>query len=429
MIKPIFCREWDSVDDFQLQLNLTSDDKKQLEYKKIIVWNSSKQKYFWNIVGFVVIKNIPTIIFPELYKSDDLSLSKDDALMLLKVFKKYCNSSDLKTEEMEYLLGNNGKDESKIALSIYFFSDYKNYGLLNRFKSETKQNETGLINWSKTTTQQIPVTTHHSAFYPRPYVRQRQNNQNSIIRRIHEWILADASSKWGWLDNDFKYTMESDFPCSTPNEAVIILKKELRTTFLQREIKLIKNMIAYLTNTSDATNGLVCDYFYTPFFHNIWERLCGYAFDNNYKQLSERYIPETTIHFTNKNKKDLKRRQIPDILFLRNHAGNTIFCIFDAKYYKYEEFPGWPDIMKQYVYYMTIKEMLRQEGTDCKIINTFLLPGKVATIERCAIVQTDYMEKFGNIIAYYVNVENVMRIYLDDNKQKTLDEIFKDLNI
>lgn len=421
MVTPYFYRERDFIDDFQCRAQLSSVELKELEYQKIIINNSKKKTYQWNIVGFIVIKNDPIIIFPELYKSK-LSLTETDALLLLDVFRKYCNSSDLGEEEQSYFYGSSGRKEAKVALALYFFKDFKIYGLLNRLKSEIKQNEYGLINWSKTTTQQVPITTHHSAFYPSPFVRQRLNNYNSVIRRLHEWILYDASLKWGWLDRNFMYEMDSDFPCTSFRDAILILKQELRTTFQIREIKLIKNMIAYLTDTASTSDRLICDYYYTPFFHHIWEKMCGYALDNDYKNLSPIFIPETKIEYFYDNKLSEKRKQIPDILLIHNNT----FYIFDAKYYVGGTFPGWSDIMKQYVYFITIQEMLKVKKLNYSMHNAFLLPGNVANIQKFAQVSTEYIPQFNIIDSYYVNVEWMMNIFVgkvsvDNFKLKLLD--------
>lgn len=61
-------------------------------------------------------------------------------------------------------------------------------------------------------------------------------------------------------------------------------------------------------------------------------------------------------------------RFIPDIAAFHQHNGETIFVIFDAKYYTYspsaDRLPGIGDIDKQYLYELAFKPFLEAHGNN-----------------------------------------------------------------
>ena len=124
-------------------------------------------------------------------------------------------------------------------------------------------------------------------------------------------------------------------------------------------------------------------------------------------------------------------QQRPDLICIRDKTG----YILDAKYYDYKKtFPGWPDIVKQLFYHLTIKEGLGKEskyiGVSCNI-NALLLPESdpMTNVQYLGYIDVKNIESFDEVEVYSLNTKMMMEAYISRNKmEKIREQIFDKIN-
>lgn len=236
-------------------------------------------------------------------------------------------------------------------------------------------------------------------------------DSGNVLRQIHEFIVGDCASLWGWLLNyDGEELGVKQLPCPL-DEAIDILREELANTFVQREIALLNTMIEYLNALRGVRDNSKMEFLCTPYFHWIWEAICGYIFDNDYNHLKV-YVPSPEWH-SNMFIAGIEQR--PDILF---HDEDTLY-ILDAKYYNYHRnVPGWHDVVKQFYYRLTLMKALNSQTAKDelanirKIENVFVFPGdKEIGVQYLGYVDVKNVDELGTVKAYLVDSLMAMRAY------------------
>lgn len=369
-------------------------------------------RFSWNVTGFAIIDNIPVIVFPKNYTApDNASDIRYEAMLLLKTLLRYRNEHEFDVEEGEQLFGNDLNDSSRISSAIFIIEDYLRYGLIRRKHEIYTSTRLGRTDWTRTINRTIPLIGKSGIAYPDPVKRINTFDTGNILRQIHEFIVGDCASLWGWLvDYDAEELEIKQLPCPL-EEAIYILHRELANTFVQREIALLNTMIEYLNALKGIRDNSKMEFLCTPYFHWIWESICGYIFDNDYNYL-KRYVPAPEWH---SDRFSARIEQRPDILF---QYKDTLY-ILDAKYYNYHRsVPGWHDVVKQFYYRLTLMKALNSrslEGKQAeirKIENVFIFPGdKGAGTQYLGFVDVKNIDELGSVKAFLVDSLMAMRVY------------------
>lgn len=141
----------------------------------------------------------------------------------------------------------------------------------------------------------------------------------------------------------------------TPQLAITVLRKELRRVFSDREIRLLKNLIAILeqmtVSTADAPlfSGISS-------FEYVWEDMCAVLFKDQSKKFSPLIPLPAYVMRDGKIKAAPQNKQIMDVIVEENGT----LAILDAKYYDMDKNPpGWGDIVKQLFYAKSLKSVLQ----------------------------------------------------------------------
>jgi len=390
----------------------------------ITVRNNS---FSWNITGFSVIDETPVIVFPKNYTlPEDEDTFKQEAIILLKTLIRYRNERDIEAEEKELLYGRSINNSNRIAAAVYIIEDYMQSGLIKRKRTVISQNVPGRIHWGRTISKTMPLFNGGEVIYSSPVMISSTYDSMNLLRNLHEYIVYDCARLWGWLldfeDPGFEIT---EMPCPF-EEAIDLLKEELTSTFVQREISLISTMIEYLEALRGIRDSQQVEFLSTPYFHWIWEAICGYVFDNDYNRLKQ-YVPSPEWH-SDAFSAGIEQR--PDILF---YSGNT-FYILDAKYYNYHKnVPGWHDVVKQYFYRLTIMQALNKKKSSelagiSNVENVFVFPGdKGSGTKYLGYVDVSDVAELGNVKAYIIDSKVAMKAYAYQEDSKFKDELMKEL--
>ncbi|KEO85118.1 LlaJI family restriction endonuclease [Tumebacillus flagellatus] len=298
--------------------------------------------------GIIVSSKKLLVVFPKGYKipeNDSVIVQhvKNLAITLLR----YREEHNLDYEENELLFGGGFGEREGLGAALWLLRDFTTYGLINR---ETRIKKVGTgpnIDWAATTRSVDPYIVRNKPYYLEYLVRKTNSDKLNRLKLIHNLAIQKCIKYYGWLWGPELDGFDMDSIAVSYDDNIIdaILKTELSATNIDREIKLIQMLRSFLLGSNEEENSNKIETLATPFFHNVWEHICGYLFENEYTKL-KKYIPEPIWNWKGKNT-GKKLRQIPDILY--RHDG--VLFVLDAKYYETERnLPGWHDLVKQYFY-------------------------------------------------------------------------------
>lgn len=403
---------------------------KHMVYNEICSVKKNKIKF--KVVGVLVYGNIFIIIFPKDYKLPaNEKTQQKHAHVLVQVLLKYRRENGLESEELEMLGGNEGEYDENLYTASRLITDFIQNGALKketRIKSADHKN----INWPATISKRQPVFSDGSVIYTDTISDRSINDRQHLLLQLHGYCIYQSLEKYGWL---FDLSAEKfhlpiqEMPCDL-SYAINFLTKELNTTFVEREISVIKMIREFLSGIEVETLKDKLDLLVTPYFHNVWEVICSKNFNNQYKVLKP-IIPKLNWEIESSAKVQSQR---PDIMFLREER----LYILDAKYYDIDaNLPGWPDVVKQLFYAFTIFKNIQSENFAMSdkqlekkvkkvemVENSFLFPsGDSEPIKNIGKVAVERNEELNAITAYKVNTFLAMNCYIGKDKYDFVSQV------
>ena len=94
--------------------------------------------------------------------------------------------------------------------------------------------------------------------------------------------------------------------------AVKVLKAELRQTFAQREIELMRCKLRYYQKKTGNKTGQSSELMLTFDFHWIWEHIGGEVLGNVYKQIESSLIPQLCRHILTGQKEKVCKKGLTE---------------------------------------------------------------------------------------------------------------------
>lgn len=400
-----------------------------LQHSKVIQVDRNYFKFV--VTGFVVLKDKLIVVFPKNYTipKDYLQVRKEAAL-LFKTLMKYRSEKHHNDEEIELLYGGDNLTSTNISSAVHIVYDYVKYGLLKRNVQRKAALRNGRIDWTATIVKTSPCCNHGKPAYLYPIMNTIVSDPHSIVTKIHRYVVQECCELWGWLTgyDSIKFDDIAVMPVSI-SEAIAILKHELLSTYVQREIEVIKSLIDYLDTTAGNAYRNKLNIIATPYFHYVWESVCNCVFESQYHKLSH-MIPQPKWE-SKIVKASVSQR--PDTLFLH---GN-IFYIFDAKYYNYNSnLPGWHDIVKQLFYKVSLEKALRNpqysevlQGVN-ELVNVFVLPDNSESyIKFIGLVDVSELPELGCVYAFSLNTKQALAVYANEDSSSIKEDMISAINI
>lgn len=388
--------------------------------KNTAVLSMDANQFSFKITGFLICNNTPVVVFPKTFVTNESSF-KMDASILLRTLLRYRMEKVHPEDENAFLNGNEVNSNGRIISAIALLNDYQNYGLLKRVEKIKTTHSSGNIDWNATINKTMPTINHGKPVYMDLIVNKTAYNANCIVIQIHKAVISECAELWGWLTGFSEVDISFVMPCGI-EDAVRILTKELTTTFVNREIGVLRNIIAYLKCKIGEKSIEHIEMLATPYFYYTWEYICGHVFGNQYSSLS-RIIPQPVWKETARN---FKISQRPDILFIIEDG----FFILDAKYYNYNKsLPGWQDTVKQLFYQYTIEngkapDAVRALSSVKTIYNAFVLPESTeAQIKYLGYAEIENVMGFKKVHAFAMNTRKAMQSYAGGIKSDLKDDV------
>lgn len=369
------------------------------------------RSFQFRIVGAFCVGEQPVVVFPKNYNlSGSTVASIQEARVLTRALLRYRNESQSSFDESVLLYGNEDVSSNRIASASVLLEDFCQNGFIQRYTEISSQNYAGRTDWVATINKTDPIFSQRRPIYASPIIRRKKQDENNIVCLAHRYVINECFREWGWLFDYDSFTETAvHLPYPIP-EVVLQLKRELRSTYLEREIVVIRHLIQYLSAKSGNDQQQQLDIIATQYFAFVWEAMCGYLFSNKYANLKEllpQPVWESEIVAGN-------IAQRPDIFMVKDSA----LLILDAKYYNYHKnLPGWHDVVKQLFYRHTMVSI--KESRDYhrllpearEIYNAFILPGDAPGLMYLGRVHVPRVEDLGEIKVFTVNQKKALEAY------------------
>lgn len=381
--------------------------------------HTKKGEWFLKFTGLLAYKNQLVFSLPcglvdatELKRSDMNDLIPYAALTMksLRQYKEEGSKDSRGIDEISTV--------NEISLSIEILDDYHKHGLLNRRIRERKAFPSGRIDWNRTVARTSMVMSTSGVFYPEPIRCRQLVSEDNPLTAIHKACVDACADSFGWITgetDDINLEAMSDeirLPYSK-EESLAILRKELSSTFSDREMNLIRNLIQYIARRGEYKESLVS--YGTSYYWEVWERACQRLFQDD-RILYEKILPQPRWQKKQAGVVTPRISQKPDVITIHNA---TIY-VLDAKYYEYRQtMPGWGDVVKQFFYEKSINDYAGLKKLDVDLTHTsnaLILPGPPRSgIVHLADVSFPSMPEYRKLPAFSIDCEKALRIYTDRN--------------
>jgi hypothetical protein len=386
----------------------------------------SKDKIKFIATGVLIYRNKFIIIFPKAYNIPKYEGNiLEHIQVLFQVLLKYSAMANLSPEEMDLLGGKNGQQDENLYTAYRLIQDFTDNGLLMKEIKEKSLSLSGKTDWPATINKMQPIFSGRSVIYTESISRKSTIDRQNRLYLLHKYCIYKSVERYGWLfgltvENINLEEVELDFDIPY---GVNFLTSELNSTFVERELNVIKMMIDFLGGIESENSEENLETLITPYFQNVWEYICSYNFKNQYNNLKS-IIPKLNWEIESNAP---VQNQRPDIMVMKEKQ----LYILDAKYYNIESnLPGWPDVVKQLFYAFTIFKNIKSENFKLTnkrlesklknlegVENIFLFPsGDIDPVKYIGRVNIENNSDFDDIKACKVNTFLSMKCFIEKEK-------------
>jgi hypothetical protein len=330
-----------------------------------------------HFVGLIEFNTNIIVVLPKYHQRiESYEDSMNEAVRIIRVFRKLAKSyAELPDfENISY----SSYNYNEIALADSLIGDYLENGLLRLQQAEITLTGIGETNWDKTVATIFPIFSKGRPIYQDVLNDHNYISDESIITEIHKWVLKRVIAKYGRIlgyelsSTDF---LNADSSLNASNEVIkSILYKELQASYIDRNIRVLQRLLAFVDKSFNPSQTKVFYLFGTGYFHVVWEQICKVAFNDQLHKFQRLLAKPTWTDIAGvKSESDTLR---PDVLCFAPGYDQVTF-VLDAKYYNFRfkdtasivDNPGIGDISKQFLYKGLIEQVI--EG---RVVTAFLFP-------------------------------------------------------
>ncbi|AAP07927.1 MULTISPECIES: LlaJI family restriction endonuclease [Bacillus] len=423
-LKPKYLFEGKRYSTIYIEEHIDKEFVEKLKANRIC--REEKNQLIFCFVGLIVYKNKYLFVFPKYidYATEDEILSKKMKL-ICQLLNKYgiFNST---YDNTDFLINNiEDKFISTFAISRFLLEDYLRNGYYSKKITDVGINEDGEIIWEKTVSEINPYYVKGVPYYLDTFNTRQLDDETNIIIHIHKWAISYCTEAFAYLqgiDNlDFERMNVDLAEIGEVEYLVNVLERELQITFLDEKMILLKALIALIKKRTHSKLTEL-DIYGTREFEYIWEKVCGYVFDNEISQY-ENFLEKPKWTDFNAMQLITKKTFRPDIIKTYIDI-QRYFLILDAKYYniRFKEGdlkgnPGVNDIAKQLLYEQALSAYTKGSITR----NMFLFPyDKDELFDVFGNANLDFM-KMDPVILVFLSADKIYKSYLNEDVF-TLDE-------
>lgn len=410
--------------------------------------------YVFTFVGVITFGNRVLKCYPKYITTPQ---PYEEVKEVLKVLNKYSSS-----EQMIKMF--NGKDKkgsfNLLAVILYLMQDYYENGIYSNSEDIVEVNGEGSILWNQTISDGFAIINENKPYYVELYTHHSIYDEYDYFTRLHKAVLTECSKQLdeagllGLFEYDSLELSEETIDSFGETEYILYkLQSELNVQFNTRRQLLLKSIYAYISQQKTLTDQSCVSLFGTTSFNLVWEKVCADVFDNKlHIALGKLKLPvplkdgykknaelidiidkpewfgkrEDSSYFVKESQETLR----PDLIGIYNVDGQSVFVVFDAKYYciQLEENkvlrgqPGVGDVTKQYLYQLAYRNFINDHGIEA-VKNCFLMPTENTKVIDLGYARVAMLEGLNlvNVSIRLMPARYMYHCYLD-NKRLT----FKD---
>ncbi len=325
-----------------------------------------------SFVGIKIKNDRIDFYYPESYcisTINDKRAFRNDVIAILKSLSLAKTHSDKRDKTRSSFYNENSP---AIMSYLWIINDYLSNGIYVNREKETKKNQHGKINWSKTLKTE-PIISNNSLIF-KDFIVETKSEYDNVIVAAYRYCVKQSIKMVGWLFSGLNQNIIECFPFNKTVKKlyVVALKKELDKTFddlkkirLTHMLKIIEGI-----NEDENTEELI---YGVDNYEYVFERMINQIFGNQ-KSL-EKFEPKANWYLLHNNfKKEPSSKMRPDTVLIQNDTA----YILDSKYYRFgitgksEDLPETTSIQKQITYGDYIKNNHSLKISNIR--NGFILP-------------------------------------------------------
>ncbi|MGT2686661.1 LlaJI family restriction endonuclease [Streptococcus porcinus] len=409
--------------------------------------STSNDTYFvFTFVGIIMIDNFVLNCFPK-YINKELVKTSSALKQVVKVIEKV-NQKEQNINLLAEL--NNNHTYNELSVMLFLLNDYFENGVFQTHEKVLEINGEGEINWEKTINETFSFLSNNRPIYSNLITERKINDNFHVIKRIHEIVLTECSSKlresnlleiFDVIEVDL--TDDSLIDIGDDDYLLYIIEQRLSIEFNTRLQLLLKGLYIYISESGLSSQEGNISFYGTNSFHVVWEKVCASVLGNNLQDSIESLGLTTTevnpniklIQYIEKpiwanTEVEIKSKDtlIPDTITV--YKG--IFLIFDAKYYnlkldktKINNSPGIGDVTKQFLYQLAYKKLI--EENNLLVRNTFVMPTVGENDFSYASVSMEMFKDMGlqDINIMKLNAEEVYKHFLLNKQMFNILEVIQ----
>jgi len=368
-------------------------------------------------VGLLFQENSVDVFLPRNSNIDVLQCDKIRlASLVLNAVELYGRSfnSPLTLEDVEL---ENQMGGVSLSLISELLEDYRKNGIYAKRKAISTLNS-GKPNWSKTISKSIAYPNNSNHIYLDVHSSKKVTQSLCEVAKIHFMIVSEICKRFSvFLIGNELQVKEHDI--SAPSIASLkgqihTLESELRITYSERDIWLIKSLISYLKKVKGKSDSSMV--IGIKHFHTVWEFMLSKTLINTVNLNKILPIPSYKTHDGKVVSVPLKGQRLDIVL---KSPDTNHYAVVDAKYYSagsVSSAPGWPDLVKQFFYAKSLKEIM----PDASVNNAFVFPASAGPL-RSAHMQNRQSaqlldDEYGVIDCFYIDPVEVMYQFVNNHR-------------
>tara|TARA_B110000908_G_C10259313_1_gene457970 strand:+ start:2735 stop:4024 length:1290 start_codon:yes stop_codon:yes gene_type:complete len=343
----------------------------------------------------------------------------DTAKITMQVIAKYSRSN--------YREDNSGQDDSGgswLSIIKSIADDFTEHGIYSD-RPHIQGRNSGKANWARTIARETPLIGNNgNIVYPNFCSSKTQDSLDSFLAQVQIAVLKVISKDHGWwlsgLAKDSKKLQGFRPPRIDRQFWAIKLKALLPSLFSNRAIRLTNYLVRYLERESYNSKSPLL--FGLDDFHNVWEKMLRDVLENTEEGWNTK-LPKPYFYFDNAEPPLPSGKKQMEMDIIVRQGSNLV--IVDAKYYdatSVKTSPSWPDISKQLMYEIAMKDLQSNDNFTAEIYSCFIFPDFSENSDSKFVdIKMEYsnnksQSKLPRIRCYYMSIVKVMQAYLNNEK-------------
>ena len=348
------------------------------------------------------------------------------AKMTMQVIAKYLRNKKR--------IGKNGQEDlgsSWLSTIKSIADDYTEYGIYSD-RQRTRGHNNGKANWARTVVRETPfIGNTGNIVYTNVLTSRARDNLNNLLTQTQVVVLKEIATQHGWwlpnLSQNTSQFQGLQTERISPSLRLLKLEALLPKLFSNRAIRLTNYLMKYFERTSHKGKSTLLSG--VDDFHTVWEAmLCDVLEDTEDDWNSK--LPKPVFYKGLDPERDEDKQMQMDIVIRQG----TNLIIADAKYYDAtttENSPGMPDISKQLMYELALRDMraatdaatlASEDSLPHNLSSCFIFPASSPNTDgQFTAIKMGYKDdrlqsKLPSINCYYMPIIEVMQAYLNNTK-------------